>query len=109
MASGGTLSTIAWFMGNATSSTHLAALRLPNARGLYDTIGHVQEWAWDWFGEYPLAPQTDPVGPSSGTFRLLRGGAWNSPAPYCRAASRMWTLPSHVDDTTGVRLVQTAP
>ena len=62
--------------------------KLPNGYGLYDMSGNVWEWAWDWYGDYPSTPETNPTGPTSGSRRLLRGGSWNYSSVYCRTAFR---------------------
>ena len=59
-----------------------------NPWGLYDMHGNVWEWCWDWYGNYSSAAQTDPVGASSGTFRVLRGGGWIYNAQNLRSAAR---------------------
>ena len=63
---------------------------LPNAWGLYDMHGNVFEWCLDWYQEdLGSATAKDPVGPEKGTYRVLRGGSWNSHAAfYCRSAYR---------------------
>jgi formylglycine-generating enzyme required for sulfatase activity len=45
--------------------------------GPYDVVGNVWEWVQDWEGVYSPEDQTDPQGPSGGTKRVIRGGAWN--------------------------------
>lgn len=62
---------------------------LPNAWGLYDLHGNVQEWCLDWFqDDWGSTPATDPVGPKSGKYRVIRGGSWYAAAFTCRSASR---------------------
>ena len=42
---------------------------------------------------YSKSPTVDPPGPSRGSNRVSRGGSWNSPARYCRSASRCGRWP----------------
>jgi len=80
----------------------------PNAWGLYDMHGNVWEWVQDWYKEYPADAVTDPVGPSSGSSRVLRGGGWDSVARYCRTAFRVNDTPVNRFNGRGFRLVRDA-
>ena len=71
------------------------AQKKPNAWGLYDMPGNVQEWCQDWFGVYPYDEVTNPKGPPSGSYRVMRGGAWYSPARDCRCGSRFGSPPHY--------------
>src|SRR5579863_1458646 len=61
----------------------------PNAFGLYDMHGNVSEWCADRYDNYGKSEVSDPQGPSKGSARVARGGAWLSPALFCRSASRL--------------------
>ena len=76
----------------------------PNAWGFLDMHGNVHEWTADWNAEYTSAPQTDPEGPQSGTHRIMRGGAWNSPVAHLTSFRRFPNLPSFKSGAVGFRL-----
>lgn len=67
--------------------------------------GNVYEWCQDWYAKYPHEKATDPSGPSWGTNHVLRGGAWYSPAGYCRSAYRYRDRPDYRLVDFGFRLV----
>jgi formylglycine-generating enzyme required for sulfatase activity len=100
------LDRIGWYQQNAGSKTHPVGLKEPNPWGLYDTLGNVWEWCWDWYGPYGEGPQRDPVGPSEGLHRVLRGGAWYHEARLCRAAQRYKYSPSGRRSLVGLRPVR---
>lgn len=79
----------------------------PNSFGLYDMHGNVAEWCQDHHSEsyYLESPETDPVGPESGSYRVQRGGSWRNPAHRCRAASRNFGSPSDRTFFVGFRVV----
>jgi formylglycine-generating enzyme required for sulfatase activity len=81
-------SSYAWWYGNTSYITHGVGQKLPNPWGLYDIVGNVSQWCWDWHGAYPTEAQTDPTGPSSGTQRVLRGCGFNGSS--CESANRGW-------------------
>ena len=95
-----------WYRDNSNNMTHEVGKKPANAYGLYDMHGNVWEWCWDWYGSYGNAARTNPMGASSGSVRVLRGGGWVSSAQSVRSAGRSLNSPSGRYYDLGFRLVR---
>ncbi|MBQ6079166.1 MAG: SUMF1/EgtB/PvdO family nonheme iron enzyme [Muribaculaceae bacterium] len=104
-AGGDDIDEVAWYSGNSGEQSHLVATKVPNELGLYDMSGSVWEWCFDWCDTYPAEPQTNPTGPETGTFTVLRGGSWYGPVGYCRVSYRGYYMPAGISGDLGLRLV----
>ena len=84
----------------------------PNAWGLYDMVGNIAQWCWDWYAPYPPLAQTDPHGPRAGaTQRVFRGGSWFSYGEDLRSGNRFSDVPYFRLDMLpgGLRIARSLP
>jgi formylglycine-generating enzyme required for sulfatase activity len=102
------LERIAWYCRNSDDRTHPVGQKEPNAFGLYDMLGNVAEWVWDWYSStaYQMHEEADPAGPAVGRDRVVRGGAWQTGSFGTRAAARFGYSPWHHSAAVGFRVVR---
>ena len=101
------LDAIAWYKGNSGSTAHEVGLKQPNGFGLYDMLGNSAEFCLDWCNgtSRSSATVTEPVGPNSGSYKVLKGGAYSKDAWMERAAQRQkWVSTSNRFGDCGFRL-----
>jgi formylglycine-generating enzyme required for sulfatase activity len=87
-----------------------AGVDMANGHGLYDAVGNVREWCWDWYDSsyYSNSPSNNPTGPTSGSLRVGRGGGSNYATPFLRSAYRDARPPTQRYCTNGLGRVVAA-
>ena len=95
--------------GNA-NRMHEVGQKRRNGFGLFDVLGNAWEWVNDWYDDkyYQSGPLTDPQGPPSGEYKVIRGGSWFDPPYDARASYRGASRPDFGGVNHGFRCVWTA-
>ena len=98
----------AWYKSNSGNKTHEVKQKNANAFGLYDMSGNLYEWCWDGFvNQTPAGGLTDPLGAESDSYKVCRGGSYQSKKEYNACAFRSVSSPEFFltpDMYTGIRL-----
>ena len=100
--------TFGWYDQNSGSRTHVVGGKAANALGFYDMSANVWEWVNDWYDSnfYSVSPSLNPLGPVSGTNRVVRGGSWTNSASDMRSSARSYTAPGNAFNHIGLRVVR---
>ncbi len=78
----------------------------PNELGLYDMSGNVYEWVSDWYEKdyYRKSPGQNPLGPETGSIKIMRGGSWNPLPELVKTTDRPGNVPGARGSWIGFRL-----
>jgi sulfatase modifying factor 1 len=114
------LDDVAWTRENSNDEVHPVGSKRPSELGVYDLLGNVGEWCWDYFDieYYSISPKNNPSGPTKGydpmyfgesfsNIRSNRGCSWKTTRKYCTPTFR-FRSPALQRGTIGIRLVRNA-
>ena len=100
------LTDYAWYGANAQNHSWPVAQKAANLWEVFDLAGNVAEWVDDTYGAYSTSAQSDPAGPKSGSFKVVRGGGFADDAAACRSAARLFYVSTFRYDALGFRVLR---
>jgi formylglycine-generating enzyme len=100
------LNEVGWYSVNSNGLIQKVGMKKPNELGLYDMSGNCYEWCWDWFASYDSVEVTNPIGPPTGAFKIIRGGSYEYSTDQALSTFRSINLPYDDFYNCGIRLVR---
>lgn len=100
------LDSVGWYNDNSNDKIHEAGSIVANTLGLYDMSGNVREWCYDWQGLLNAGTFENPVGPASGSVKMMRGGCYKDSAASCTNYHRDTVFPETISNSYGFRLAR---
>jgi formylglycine-generating enzyme required for sulfatase activity len=93
-------------VNNTTAVGSFLAGRSPY--GALDMAGNVWEWVADWYAAdyYAISPAVSPLGPESGSTKVIRSGSWSNLGTFARTAFRGYLDPASINYNVGFRCAQ---
>ena len=98
------INAVAWWKDNSGDKLHPVGTKRPNELGLYDMTGNAYEWCSDWQEPYQSGAQTNPKGPQTGDWKVMRGGNQSSSESESGVMTRSQCMPD-IATCCGLRLV----
>jgi sulfatase modifying factor 1 len=101
------IDSVAWYAENSIEKIYPIGKKQPNELGIFDMSGNVEELCVDFYDKefYSCSPELNPIGPSEGSDRVIRGGSWHFSKKYCCVSFRDAFTPDTFDYSVGFRLV----